>query len=167
MKENLLHISECILMFIISAFIGWIYEIICVLIIYGQYYDRGILHLPFCPIYGFGMLVLYIIFHKVKNKGIIFIGSAIITTLVELITSYVAEYKFHIIMWTYEGWPLNFQNRISLISSMIFGLMALVFMLIIKPAIEKLYKSKYVIVVSISTMTFFLFCICWEVIHII
>lgn len=72
MNKIFLTITKFILMFFISAFIGWCYEIVCVCLIYGQYYDRGILHLPICPIYGFGMLILYMIFHKAKNKAAIF-----------------------------------------------------------------------------------------------
>ena len=149
-------------MFLIAAFVGWLYEIICVFVMYGVYYDRGILHLPLCPIYGIGMFVIYGLFHRIKNKGFIFIGSALIATLVELVTSYVAEYKFHVIMWTYEGWPLNFQNRISAISSIIFGLMAVLFMWGIYPVIHKIYLSKYKWNIAIITVVFTCLCIGWE-----
>ena len=37
---------------------GWLYEVACVYVMFGIYVDRGVLHLPACPIYGFGMLLM-------------------------------------------------------------------------------------------------------------
>ena len=118
MKKNVfVFITEYLLLFGLASFIGWLYEIICVWVMFRTYYDRGILHIPICPIYGFGILLLILIFRKVENPLGLFIGSVIVTTGVELLSSYVLEYRFRLILWTYEGWPLSFQNRISAVSS--------------------------------------------------
>lgn len=163
LKNVYFFLAEYLLLFMKAAFIGWLYEIICVNIIYGRYIDRGVLHLPFCPIYGFGMLILYVILHKVKNNWIILGASILITTGVELITSYVAQYAYHVILWTYEDWPLNFQGRISAVSSCIFGIMALFVFRIIRPGVRKVFDGRLKMYVAAMTIITFAACIIWEI----
>jgi len=155
-------ITKYFLMFILSSFIGWAYEIICEFILYGYYFDRGVLHLPACPIYGFGMLMLYPVFRKVKNPLAVFAGSALITTAIELASSLILEYRFHMILWSYEGWPFNYQNRISLVSSCIFGIMALLFIRLIAPLIQKLYEKDRAKYTAAFSAALFSFCLIWE-----
>lgn len=144
MKNNFfIFITKYLLFFGLASFIGWVYEIICVWVLFRTYYDRGILHIPICPIYGFGILILIFLFRKIKNPFGLFAGSALVTTGVELLSSYVLEYRFNMILWTYEGWPLSFQNRISAVSSCLFGLMAVMFIKLIKPPFDRLFSSKY------------------------
>lgn len=137
-KQNLLKTEIIFIEFVLASFTGWVYEIIATYVVCGGYYDRGILHLPMCPIYGFGMLILLYILSNVKNPFALFVLSGGITTGFELICSYVLEYYFHMELWTYEPWPLNFQGRISLVSSAVFGLLALIFIKEVAPLTDKL-----------------------------
>ena len=163
MKKNVfVFITEYLLLFGLASFIGWLYEIICVWVMFRTYYDRGILHIPICPIYGFGILLLILIFRKVENQLGLFIGSVIVTTGVELLSSYVLEYRFRLILWTYEGWPLSFQNRISAVSSCLFGLMAVMFIKLIKPPIDKLFGSKYRVAAACAVCLLLVICISVE-----
>lgn len=163
MKKNVwFFLTRFFLLFILAAFIGWAYEIGCVYVIFGFYFDRGVLHLPACPIYGFGMLTLYPIFRKVKNPLIIFAGSTLISTIVELVASLILEYRFNLELWSYIEWPLNYQGRVSAISSCIFGLMALLFMKIAVPAVRKLYSEKTAKYTAAATTALFIFCLIWE-----
>ena len=157
------NITEYLLMFLLASFIGWLYEIVCVYVVFRTYFDRGVLHIPCCPIYGFGMLILYYIFRKVKNPLIVFAGSVFITTTVEYLTAIVAEYRFHKILWSYSNWPLNYQGRICAISSCLFGIMALLFMKLIVPALDRIYGSKAKNAVSLTVILVFLCIIAWEV----
>lgn len=123
--------------FLAASFGGWIYEVICVFVLYHQYYNRGMLHLTICPIYGFGAWGLYLLLHKVRNSGLFFLLSVIIASAFEYGCALLLETLLHKIYWTYEGWPLSVHNRISLISSLIFGLLALVFAKLIHPPLKK------------------------------
>lgn len=162
-EKNLLIVTKYMLMFLLASFIGWLYEIGCVYVMYKTYYDRGVLHIPCCPIYGFGMLILYFLFRKVKNPLIVFTGSVVITTTVEYIAAIVLEYRFHRILWTYRDWPLQFQGRVSAISSCLFGIMALLFMKLIVPGLNRMYASKVKNAVSAAVIILFLWIIAWEV----
>lgn len=162
MKKAYAFITQYLLLFILAAFIGWVYEIICVFALFGHYMDRGVLHLPLCPIYGFGMLFLYLVFKKVKNPFAVFFGSALITTVIEYLAALVFENCFHQELWTYRSWPLNFRGRISLISSLSFGLMATLYLLLVIPPVKKLFASKAGRYLSLFTTLLFLFCLGWE-----
>lgn len=152
-----------ILLFMCASFIGWLYEIICVRIWLGVFVDRGVLHLPMCPIYGFGMLTLLAIFRKVKSPLLLFLGSALVTTGIELAASYILEYCFNMSLWSYAGWPLTFQDRISAISSAIFGLMAVLFVFLVKPPVDKLFGSRYRKTANFAVAALTVFCVIWEV----
>ena len=162
MKETGYKLTKYILMFMTASFIGWVYEIICMFVLFRIYADRGVLHLPMCPIYGFGILVLYFIFRKVKNPGIIFFGSVFITTAVEYFTYVFVEYRFHRILWTYESWPLNYKGRISAVSSLIFGIMATLFLKLMVPLFDKLFGSRAKNIAATVVTAISVFCIFWE-----
>lgn len=162
MKKWYYRITEYLLMFMMASFIGWLYEVACVYVVLGKFINRGVLHLPFCPIYAFGSFVLYAIFHRVRNVFVLFLGSVFVTTVVELAVSYIAEYKFNTILWTYEDWPLNYQGRVSLVSSCIFGLLALFFFKLMKPALDRLFASRARKIVSVLTIVLFVGCAIWE-----
>ena len=162
-EEKRQNITEYLLMFLLASFFGWLYEIACVYALFKTYVDRGVLHIPCCPIYGFGMLILYFLFRKIKNPAVIFFGSVFITTAVEYITAIVAEYRFHVELWTYRGWPLNFQGRVCAISSCLFGIMALMFMKLVVPLLDKIYVSKARRAVSLFVVILFLWIAAWEV----
>lgn len=49
-------ILNYILLFMTCAFLGWIWEVMLHLIQHGQFVNRGVLHGPWLPIYGFGGL---------------------------------------------------------------------------------------------------------------
>ncbi len=123
--------------FLAASFGGWIYEEICVYALYQKIYNRGMLHLTICPIYGFGAWGLYLLLHKVKNSAAFFLLSVLIASAFEYGCSYLLELLFHRSFWTYEGWLLSVQDRISLISSLIFGLLAVIFAKGIVPALKK------------------------------
>ena len=164
-KKAYLFITEYILLFALASCIGWLYEMVCVWLLYGYYFDRGVLPLPLCPIYGFGVLLLMFVLRTVKNPFGIFLGSFLIASGVELTASYILEYGFHRILWSYEGWPLSFQDRISLVSSLIFGVMATVFIKLVKPQIDKLFKSKHAAAAAVIVSMLFVAGVSWELMH--
>lgn len=162
-KQNLQKAEIKYTEFILASFTGWVYEIIATYIICGGYYDRGILHLPLCPIYGFGMLILSYILINVKNPFALFVLSGMITTVFELVCSMVLEYVFHMQLWTYEPWPFNFQGRISLVSSVLFGLLALMFIKGVAPFTERMCHALKPFVLHFLLIAFTVVCAAMQV----
>lgn len=129
-------INLYIMVFTVNAFGGWLYETILTSVFLGTFAERGFLQLPLCPIYGFGAVILLLLFGRFKNSIVIFMASTIVTTVIELAASYLLEYYLHMQLWTYRHWPLNFQGRISLWSSVLFGVLAVLLLKIIYPLIR-------------------------------
>lgn len=127
--------------FMAAGFIGWIYEVITVWILYREWVNRGMLHLPICPIYAVGAFILLALLRKRRNPVFIFVFSAVITTLFELFVSYLLEFLFHRQFWTYEGWALSILDRSCVISSAIFGIFAVIYFKGLHPVSGKLSEK--------------------------
>lgn len=128
--------------FVVAGFIGWIYEVITIWILWGYFENRGMLHMPLIPIYAVGAFMLHIVLgEKKRNPLFVFLFSAVITTLFELGASYLLEFIFHRQFWTYRTWWGSILDRSSIISSAIFGLFALIYFYIVHPLSEKLSRS--------------------------
>ena len=162
MKKTCYFVTRYLLLFGLASFIGWLYEIGCVWVMFHTYYDRGVLHLPLCPIYGFGILFLILIFRKVKNPFALFLCCVLVTTVIEYCSALLIESILHQSLWTYKGWPLNFQNRISGLSSAIFGLLAVFFIKLIKPPVDKLFESRYRSAAAVVVGVLFVLAVVWE-----
>lgn len=128
--------------FTICCFAGWVYEILLYLLMYGYYQERGVLQLPLLPIYGFGGLALLALFRKKKDWAWVFFGSILLTTVLELVCSYLLEWIFGESLWDYSHWWLDFEGRISLPSSLIFGVMSLLLIKGLDPMMQK-FQEKF------------------------
>lgn len=130
-----------ILEFAVCGFVGWLYEVSVMYVMYRQYEQRGFLHLPILPIYGFFGLLLLLIFRRHKNPVFVFLVSMAVTTAGELAASYAIEAVLHTQLWTYHMWKYNFQGRISLYSSLMFGGLSLLLVNVVHPLVRKMYKN--------------------------
>lgn len=124
--------------FTAAGLAGWIYEVVTVWIMFRRYENRGMLHLPIIPIYAFGAFMLLAIMRKKRHPLFIFTAATVITTVFELGASYLLEFIFHKQFWTYKTWYFSILDRSSLISSAIFGIMAVAYFYMLHPLSKKL-----------------------------
>ena len=134
-------INKYVFIFFISAYFGWLYETIYTSIQWEEFAERGFLQLPLCPIYGFGAVVLLALWGRLKRVLAIFLAGTIVTTLIELSVSYILEYIFHTELWTYRHWKYNFQGRIALGSSILFGVFTVLLIKLIEPIVSSFLKN--------------------------
>ena len=127
--------------FMTAGFVGWVYEVATLWIMYRYYDNRGMLHMPIIPIYALGAFMLLIIFRDKCSPLRIFVFASVITTAFELAASYLLEWIFHVQFWTYSGWAFSILDRSSVISSLIFGLLAVLYFKVIHPLSEKLCNA--------------------------
>lgn len=127
-------ISALIIEFTAYSFIGWLYETALTSAVWGRFAPRGwLLHLPICPIYGFCALILLFIFQKVKGALPVFVLGTLITTAAELAASYILDNFIDDPLWDYNSWAFNFEGRIALGSSLIFGVLCLLLIKVLHP----------------------------------
>ena len=103
----------------------------------------GFLFGPWLPIYGIGFFVILGIFKllRIKKPILVFIVGALVATIAELTASYIIEAAGGSKMWDYTGYFLNFNGRIALVPSLMFGLLIWVAICVIHPLIIKLQKN--------------------------
>lgn len=124
--------------FTLCSLCGWIYEALLELLVYGCYTDRGMLHLPICPIYGFAGFALLLVFRKHRSWPVVFAGSVIIPTILELVTYEPLCRIAGEPLWSYHIWWCNYKGIISLPSSLLFGLLGLILVKGIHPLMDLL-----------------------------
>lgn len=139
--------------FMADSFIGWVYETVITSIAWGRFADRGVLHIPICPIYGIFAAAAAPLFSRHKGYGFVFAVSAAAATVMELASSFLLEAILHTQLWDYSGRACNFEGRISLFSSLIFGILGVIFIKGTHPLIarfmDKLTLKKRILFASV------------------
>lgn len=152
---------EVVWIFLIYAFIGWCTEVSYATLDAGKFVNRGFLNGPYCPIYGIGVLIVVVILTPLKNSLLIlFIGSFVLTSVLEYITGYVLEKVFHNKWWDYSDKPYNIKGYICLKFSLFWGFACTFIVLILHPIIYGIIKIvPFLIGVIILTVVLVFFAI--------
>ena len=128
--------------FLVFAFFGWVYESVWCCMIYHRrgFINRGVLFGPWLPIYGVGFFIILGVFTllKIKKPWWVFIVGAFIATVAELVSSYLIDAVGSEPLWDYTGYFMNFDGRIALVPSLMFGLLICLAMCLMYPGIKKL-----------------------------
>lgn len=125
--------------FILYAFLGWCLEVVFCSINTGKFVNRGFLNGPLCPIYGFGaVFIVYLLTPIQDNFLLLFVGSVLVTSLLEFLTGWLLKTLFHTSWWDYSDQPFNIKGYICLKFSLGWGVAALFLMKILHPAIAGL-----------------------------
>lgn len=124
--------------FVIYAFLGWCAEVIFNTISTGHFVNRGFLSGPVCPIYGFGMVIVVFCLTPLRENWILlFVGSMVLTSVLEWITGYVLKKVFHTSWWDYTDEPFNIGGYICLRFSILWGLACVMVMDLVHPPIVR------------------------------
>lgn len=137
--------SDCfifyVLLFFITAFAGWLWEVLLFLFTEHAFINRGVYEGPYLPIYGAGGLLLCILFSHIRKKPLlVFVLSMTVCTILEYLTSFFLERKWGIRWWDYSGHFLNLSGRVCLLGAVVFGLGGTILVCLFLPIYEKLYE---------------------------
>lgn len=133
--------AQWILYFFFYAFAGWVWESAYVSVLSGQWVNRGFLHGPFIPIYGFGAVLILVMTYSVRHRAAaVFFAGMIGATILEYGTGIVLDRLFHIRLWDYSLAVWNFQGYISVISSVFWGALAVVLVTWIHPFLSSIIQ---------------------------
>ena len=100
----------------------------------------GFIFGPFCPIYGFGGVLGYIIMHPLGGHllGLYFIGAALATTF-EYLVGILMRKVLHQVWWDYNDKPFNYKGIICLESTIAWGFYAIITIIIRKGSFYDCY----------------------------
>ena len=153
------------MIFLFGSFFGYILEN-TLTILKGVYVLRqGLIYEPLIPIYGIGALAYYFLLSNInlKNKTltllIVFVVSFILGGFIEYIVSFFQEKIFGTISWDYSYLPFNINGRTSLFHTSCWGIIGVLYYLLIIPIINKLkdkdfskYTNIFIIILCLITI---------------
>lgn len=127
--------------FYLYAALGWCAEVAFAAVKTRTFVNRGFLNGPYCPIYGVGMVIVVLCLTPIAdNVVLLFVGSAVLTSLLELVTGFVLEKFFDDKWWDYSAMPLNIHGYICLPFSLLWGVACVLIMRILHPLILRLIR---------------------------
>ena len=149
--ENILYddIRVFIYIFFIYSFLGWCMESFGSIINpkVKKFVNRGFLIGPYCPVYGFGVVLITLLLGKYQeNPSTVFVLSIFTCGILEYFTSWILEKLFGARWWDYSKQKYNINGRICLETLIPFGLFGMCTLCFINPFIvDKLVLIPYFI----------------------
>ena len=131
-----------ILLFFAYAFLGWCIEVTLKYFQFHRFINRGFLTGPWLPIYGSGAalitLAVKVLSPLESSVGTTFVISFILCGVVEYLTSYCLEKRFHARWWDYSRKPMNLHGRVWIGNLILFGLGGVLIIEVINPQLLRL-----------------------------
>ncbi len=135
-------ITSLIVLFFVLCFIGWIYEVSIHLVRDGVFVNRGTMHGPWLPIYGWGgLLIITLLYNFRTNPKKQFFATIVLCGIVEYISSFALDVIYGQKWWDYSGYFVNLNGRICLEGLLIFGLGGLAISYIIAPMLDNALRK--------------------------
>jgi uncharacterized membrane protein len=136
---------DLLIYFSIYSFLGWVMESVFATLKQKKFVNRGFLSGFFCPIYGFGA-ILIIQSSKLIGAAIEDYSTSLITnillsiflvTLLEFITGALLEKIFNCKWWDYSSNVANIKGYICIRYSILWGLLAFLLVEAVHPAVAQ------------------------------
>ena len=137
--EKLIHLA---LLFYAYAFLGWCIEVTLKYFEFHRFINRGFLTGPWLPIYGSGAALITIAVNGLSplefSVGTSFVVSFILCGIIEYLTSYFLEKRFHARWWDYSQKPMNLHGRVWIGNLVLFGLGGVLIVDVLNPMLARL-----------------------------
>lgn len=157
MKNLKEKINYYIIIFLIGAFTGYLYEVTFYYLTLGFLNNWGVLYGPYLPIYGIGAVALSLLKPLKKHPIILFLSSILITGLVEYIIGYISITFFNSVLWDYTNLFLNINGLVCLRSVLTFSIGSMLLTYLIIPYLDTHYNyQKTKTTITIITIIFLL-----------
>ena len=124
--------SADLFLFFLFSFLGWAMEKAFVYLSAGVNADRGFLVLPFCTVYGFGLVIARVLLgaplrqRRYPWNMLLLVGyilfAALLCTAAELAVGLFFEQVVGVKLWSYAGAPYAFHDYVCLPVSFAWGL---------------------------------------------
>ena len=153
-SENISYsIENLVLFFFTFSMFGFLWEVLITFFTEGLIVNRGTMHGPWLPIYGWGGLLITVLLQRFKKRPFVLFTASLVTCgIVEYFTGLYLEVVLKLKWWDYSGYFLNLHGRICLEGLLVFGLLGCIFTYLLVPYLNRFYnkinkKLKIVLVV--------------------
>ena len=125
------------LVFMLFSMVGWIWEVSLHMITHGTFVNRGILHGPWLPIYGGGVVLIAVLLFRLREKPALEAAAIIVLCgVVEYLTSYLMERANGMRWWDYSGYFLNLNGRICCEGLAVFAVGGMIAVYLLVPLLD-------------------------------
>ena len=135
-------------MFLIGSILGFIWETGPTFVFPDI--NNGLLFGPWVPVYGFGICIIIfierLVFNRIKVKRfyrilIMLLFIMVVVTGLEFLGGILIEKIFDKTFWDYSHFKFNIGKYIALEVTLLWGVMALGFVYVVKPLLERILKK--------------------------
>lgn len=147
--------------FIIGSVFGFIAEML-----YSTIFTRtlvirqGLIYGPFVQVYGMGAVAYYLLIRKVKEPKDAFLAGMIMGGILEYLCSFFQEILFGTISWDYSNMFFNLNGRTCLLYCFYWGIIAVAFLKVVYPGLQKLeplLHRKSIKILTVFLIVFMIF----------
>ena len=132
-------LGQWLLFFFLYCFLGWVWESCYVSARHRRWVNRGFLHGPLLPIYGFGAVIILWATLPVRGSlPLIFLLGMLAATALEYVTGAAMEALFKVRYWDYSGKAFNLNGHICLTCSLAWGAFSVLLVKVLHPPLEDL-----------------------------
>ena len=113
--------------FIIYSVLGWFVESVYMSFCNHRLTNRGFAKGPFCPIYGFGAVIGYLILNPLSGHYVaLYLTGAFLATTFEYLVGIMMQKFLGEVWWDYTEKPMNYKGIICLESTIAWGFYAII-----------------------------------------
>ena len=127
------------LLFFFYCLCGWIWESCYVSARQRRWVNRGFLHGPLLPIYGFGAIaILFATIPVAEDLRLVWFFGMLAATALEYVTGAAMERIFTVRYWDYSNQKFNLNGHICLTSSVAWGCFSILLVRFVHPPVARL-----------------------------
>lgn len=100
--------------------------------------NRGFLRGPFLPLYGSGAIMMLVVSMPFRDNGfLVYLAGCVGATVLEYVTGILMETLFKVRYWDYSKYPLNFQGRVCIGTTLAWGLLTILLTRVLHVPVER------------------------------
>ena len=131
---------ELLWFFFTYAFAGWVIGTALAAVREKKFVDVGFLYGPLCPAYGLGGVAFALFLTELKDHlFFLFLGGAILSFLMTILTGLILEGIFHRKWWDYSRKRFQFGGYVNLPYSVVWGGLAVLNICVVNPFLRKVF----------------------------
>ena len=120
-------VYHLIAVFIIYSVLGWFVESVYMSFCNHRLTNRGFAKGPFCPIYGFGAVIGYLVLNPLSGHYVtLYLTGAFLATTFEYLVGIMMQKLLGEVWWDYTEKPMNYKGIICLESTIAWGFYAII-----------------------------------------
>lgn len=133
------NMSQWLFFFYFYSFLGWCFESAWVSYRSRKFINRGFMRGPFLPLYGSGATMMLVVSMPFRDNVLLtYFAGCVGATALEYVTGVIMETLFKVRYWDYSDRKFNFQGRICLRSTIVWGFFTIIMTGIGHQPVEKL-----------------------------